>query len=162
MELSKWFDSQLRSTLDGFIWSVQQVSEERWYALPPTQLGEWSMAQHVFHMLHYEEKLALPSMQQWLGAPLAVREKVDEAIWDHPPPIQVMLDQFKRVRFAEINLLTNFDDMAWRSVQKTTFWGEVSLYWLVSKTYQHTLDHNQDILRLALFWDRVLARMSRE
>jgi hypothetical protein len=162
MELSKWFDSQLRSTLDGFIWSVQQVPKERWYASPPAPLGEWSAAQHIFHMLHYEEKLALPSMQQWLGVPAAAREEADEETWNNPPPIERMLDQFNAVRLTEIDLLPSFDETAWRSAQKTTFWGEVSLYWLVCKTYQHTLDHTQDILGLALFWDRVLARRSGE
>ncbi|RPJ25132.1 MAG: DinB family protein [Chloroflexi bacterium] len=162
MDLLKWFDSQLRSTLDGFIWSVRQIPEERWYAFPPAPLGEWSAAQHIFHMVHYEKKLALPSMHQWLGAPPAVREEADEEIWNHPPAIKLMLDQFNEVRLAEINLLPSFDEMAWQSTQKTTFWGEISLYWLVCKTYQHTLDHTQDILRLALFWDRMLARMSQE
>ena len=162
MDSLKWFDYQLRSTLDGFLWSVQQVPEGRWHAFPPAQLGEWSAAQHIFHMIHYEKKLALPSMYQWLGAPPAVREEVDEETWDNPPPIEVMLDQFKVVRLAEIDLLPNFDEMAWRSTRETTIWGEVSLYWLVCKTYQHTLDHTQNILRLALFWDRVLTRMSRE
>jgi hypothetical protein len=73
-----------------------------------------------------------------------------------------MLAQFREIRLAEINLFPRFDEMAWKSTQKTTFWGEVSLYWLVCKTYQHTLDHIKDVLGLALFWDRQLARMSQE
>lgn len=160
MEFVKWFDAQLRSTLAGFIWSIQQVPKEHWYTSPPAPLGEWSAAQHIFHMVHYEEKLALPSMQQWLGAPPAVREESDEESWANPPPMERMLERFNEVRLAEINLLPSFDERTWSSTQKTTFWGEVSLYWLVCKTYQHTLDHTQDILRLVLFWDRTLARMS--
>jgi len=30
MELSQWFDYQLRSTLDGFIWAVNQLPKECW------------------------------------------------------------------------------------------------------------------------------------
>ena len=157
MELSKWFDDQLRSTLDGFIWAVRQIPAERWYATPPSSLGEWSAAQHLFHMLEYEEKLALPSMQQWLGAPPVADARVDQDLLS----VEEMLSQFKYIRHEEINLLPSFSNEAWDSKRKTTFWGEVSLYWLVCKTYQHTMEHTHDVLRLSLFWDRIMARMAR-
>jgi hypothetical protein len=159
MNSSKWFEYQLQSTLDGFLWAVQQLSEERFYALPPSSLGEWSAAQHILHMLEYERDLALPSMHQWLGAPPAVRKAVNEG---DIPAVEKMLTEFEQVRQAEIALLSRFDDEKWKSNQSTTFWGDVSLFWLVSKTYQHTLEHTHDILRLALFWDRVLKRMAQE
>lgn len=160
MELAKWFDYQLRSTLDGFLWAVQQLPKERLYAIPPPPLGEWSAAQHVFHMLEYEERLALPSMHQWLGAPPVVRH-VNQGEQDLPS-IDEMLSQFGRVRREEINLLPKFSQEAWETKKNTTFWGEVSLYWLVCKTYQHTTEHTHDILRLSLFWDRILERMARQ
>jgi hypothetical protein len=158
MELSRWFDYQLRSTLDGFVWAVQQLPGERLFALPPIALGEWSAAQHIFHMLEYEGKLALPSMHQWLGAPPAARSEDpgEPAI----PPIPEMLVRFEQVRHEEIALLPRFGQEVWSSKQKTTFWGEVSLSWLVGKTYQHTLEHTHDILRLSLFWDRVIKRIT--
>jgi len=56
MELSKWFEYQLQSTLDGFIWAVQQLPKERLYSSPPPALGEWSASQHILHMLEYEKK----------------------------------------------------------------------------------------------------------
>lgn len=159
MELSTWFDYQLRSTLDGFMWSVRQLPAERFYNIPPVSLGlgEWSAAQHVFHMLQYEEGLVLPSMLQWLGGPpVTRRENQSEDL----PPIEATLAQFERIRHEEIALLTKFSQEIWESKQKTTFWGEVSLAWLVSKTYQHTLEHTHDILSLNLFWDRRLARVA--
>jgi hypothetical protein len=159
VELSKWFDYQLRSTLDGFIWAVQQLPTERVYAIPPTPLGEWSAAQHVFHILEYERDLALPSMQQWLGAPAVIRP--ENYGQQDVRPVEVMLTEFEHVRHEEIDLLPRFGEEAWNSTQRTTFWGEVSLYWLVCKTYQHTTEHIHDILRLSLFWDRILERMSR-
>jgi hypothetical protein len=54
MERSQWFAYQLRSTLDGFIWAVRQLPEERFYLLPPVARGEGSAAQHNFHMLEAE------------------------------------------------------------------------------------------------------------
>jgi len=160
MELSKWFEDQLRSTLEGFIWAVQQLPKERLYSLPPTALGDWSASQHVWHMLDYEKNLAFPSMHQWLGAPPALRKEESEK--RNPPAVQEMLAEFEQVRQAEIVLLSKFDDVTWNSNQNTTFWGEVSLFWLVSKTYQHTLEHTHDLLRLVLFWDRILKRMGQD
>ena len=159
MDSTQWFEYQLQSTLDGFLWAVRQVPNDRWSALPPTPLGEWSVAQHVLHLFEYERDLALPSMHQWLGAPPAVRKAAHE---NETFTVEFMLTQFEQVREAEIAHLRQFDQEQWTSNQNTTFWGEVSLFWLVSKTYQHTLEHTHDILRLALFWDRVLRRMASE
>jgi hypothetical protein len=159
VELSKWFDYQLRSTLDGFIWAVHQLPTQRLYASPPAPLGEWSAAQHVSHMLEYEEGLALPSMHQWLGAPAVIRP--ENYGQQNVLPLEEMLARFERVRREEIDLLSKFSEAVWNSTQRTTFWGDVSLYWLVCKTYQHTTEHTHDILRLSLFWDRILARMPR-
>jgi hypothetical protein len=161
MELSNWFEYQLRCTLDGFIWAVQQLPKERLYALPPAPLGEWSAAQHVFHMLDYEERLALPTMHQWLGSPSVVLNENEEKSELDLPPIEEMLIRFERVRHSEISMLSKFNHATWTSIRKTTFWGEVSLYWLICKTYQHTAEHTHDILRLTLFWDRIIERMAR-
>lgn len=158
MELSQWFDYQLRSTLDGFIWAVRQVPQERLYTLPPTSLGEWSAAQHVFHLLDYEERLALPSMSQWLGVPPAIPEEGDHSIEKAPPQVEEKLARFERVRQAEISLLSKFDHDAWGTVMRTTFWGDVSLFWLVCKTYQHTVEHTHNVLSLTLFWDTTIQR----
>lgn len=162
METSKWFEYQLQSTLDGFLWATQQLPKERFYVLPPAPIGEWSAARHILHLLEYERALALPSMHQWLGAPPPIRRAEDEMNKQNPPVVEEMLTEFEQVRRAEMALLSKFDEQKWSSTRDTTYWGEVSLFWLVSKTYQHTLEHTHDILRLALFWDRVLKRMAQE
>jgi hypothetical protein len=107
-------------------------------------------------MLEYEEKLALPSMHQWLGAPPVADTRAEQGF----PSIEEMLAQFEHIRYEEISLLSKFSHEAWNSKQRTTFWGEVSLFWLVCKTYQHTTEHTHDILRLTLFWDRRQERMA--
>jgi hypothetical protein len=162
MNISEWFEYQLQSTLHGFVWAAQQLPKERFYVLPPIALGEWAASQHILHMLEYERDLALPSMHQWLGAPAPMRKTDNERNKLNPPAVEEMLADFEKVRKAEIALLSKFDDEQWKLNQSTTFWGDVSLFWLISKTYQHTLEHTHDILRLALFWDRVLKRMAQE
>jgi hypothetical protein len=153
MELSQWFDYQLRSTLDGFVWAVHQVPKEHLYTVPPTQLGEWPAAQHVSHMVDYEERFALPSMAQWLGVPAVIPEELEKGLEQSPPSIEERLSQFRQVREAQISMLPKFEPMAWERVKRTTFWGDVSLYWLVCKTYQHTVEHTHNILSITLFWD---------
>ncbi len=153
MELSQWFDSQLRSTMDGFIWAVQQVPTERLQITPPKQLGEWSAAQHVFHMLDYEQRFVLPSMAQWLGVPAVIPEDTESGLEANPSSVEAQLTQFGRVRQAQINMLPKVDQAAWSSIQRTTFWGDISLYWLVTKTLQHTAEHTHNVLSLTLFWD---------
>jgi len=158
MELSEWFEYQLRCTLDGFIWAVRQIPEERLHKIPPLQLGEWSAAQHILHMLEYEEKFALPTMAQWLGVPPVIPEETEEGLEPKPASIEQKLAQFEHVRRAEIGLLPKFGHDAWGTVMRTTFWGDISLYWLVCKTYQHTVEHTHNVLSLTLFWDTTIKR----
>jgi hypothetical protein len=160
MELSQWFDQQLRATLDGFLWAIEQVPPDRLRVIPPGDLGEWTATQHIFHLMHYEQNLALPSMQQWLGAPPPPRCEVNLEIWEQPPSVEEMMKNYRAARLAQIELLPRFAHVDWQTTRPTTFWGEVSLYWVVAKTYQHCIDHTQELMRLALFWDRVLRRMS--
>ena len=158
MDLSTWFDNQLRSSLDGFVWAVRQVPEERLYIRPPIALGEWSAAQHLFHMLDYESRLVLPSMAQWLGVPPVLPQEDEHDFEKEPPRVEERLVQFERVRQAQINLLPKFEPADWDLVKRTTFWGDVSLYWLVCKTYQHTAEHMHNVLSLTLFWDTTIRR----
>jgi hypothetical protein len=107
IEFSHWFDHQLRSTLDGFIWAVHQLAEERWYELPPAPLGEWSAAQHVHHMLNYEKRLALPTMGQWLGETPIIKRRNEGTNKQELSPMMEMLEEFEQVRRAEIIYFQN-------------------------------------------------------
>src|SRR3989304_5598631 len=60
-------------------WGAMNLSQ--WFQTP-LQLGEWSAARHAFHLLYYEQTIALPSMRQWLGGPMSfLRGPDDEAAW---------------------------------------------------------------------------------
>ena len=161
MNESEWFDYQLSSTLDGFLWAVRQVPEERITVPPPAPLGEWTATQHVYHLVQYEEKLALPAMQQWLGAPFREVEDYEGEVGRDLPPVADLLARFEQVRKAEIGLLPQLANCDWRATRKTS-WGDTSLYWIVCKTYQHTLDHTNTVLAFGLFWDRMLKYQAQE
>ena len=153
MNLSQWFNNQLRASADGFVWGVEQVPVERRHSQPPAKLGEWSAARHVFHMLYYEQNVAIPRMQQWLGGPGIAAHELDEgAAWSKAQNVERLLTDFREVRDAQIALLPKFDDTLWYKTRETT-WGPKTLLWVVSKTFQHTAEHTNGVLRLALFWD---------
>jgi hypothetical protein len=153
MNLSQWFHDQLQASAVGFVWGAQQVPNARRNIRPPEALGEWTAARHIFHMVFYEQNIALPSMHQWLGKPLPVEGVAEDVAWgEGSDNIESLLAEFKNVRDEQIQLLAKFDDLAWNSTRET-IWGSVTLLWVVSKTFQHTAEHTGDILRIALFWD---------
>ncbi|TMF47054.1 MAG: DinB family protein [Chloroflexi bacterium] len=154
MDLSQWFNNQLNASAEGFIWAVDQVPVERRLVAPPAGLGEWNAARHVFHMLYYEQKIALPSMNQWLGRPFTLNEEEydEDAAWGDGRDIGEMLADFRTVRAEQIVLLPKFDEALWHETREAV-WGDVTLKWVVTKTFQHTAEHTHDVLRMALFWD---------
>jgi hypothetical protein len=166
MDLSQWFSGQLTSSVEGFIWSVGQVAPERRLIAPPAPFGEWSAARHVFHMYYYEQTIALPSMRIWLGDPFPYEEhdyqedvhKEEKAWNDSHHALETLLTDFRTVRAEQIVLLQEFDESTWDE-QRKTIWGDKTLKWVVTKTFQHTAEHTHDVLRMALFWDHVEDRL---
>ena len=67
-----------------------------------------------------------------------------------------LLEKFRAVRTEQIALLPNFDEAVWNTAREAV-WGPVTLLWVVSKTYQHTAEHINDVMRIGLFWDSYVA-----
>jgi hypothetical protein len=157
MTFSEWFREHLQVGADGFVWSAEQVPEARRYAQPPKGLGEWSVARHVFHMMYYEQTIALPSMQQWLGGSIPIIDDSDEdLVWSkNKESIENLLMQFRKVRTEQISLLPKFEDVLWNETREAV-WGPVTLLWVVSKTFQHTAEHTNDVMQMRLWWDDFL------
>jgi hypothetical protein len=153
-DYSRWFRDHLQSSADGFVWGARQAPAARWDVVPPDGLGEWTAARHVFHMFYYEQYIALPSMKQWLGAPMPSLDSYDEdAAWStESHDRERLLAAFTRVRAEQIDLLPELQGADWLA-RRGTVWAPVPLLWVVSKTFQHTAEHTNDILRIALFWD---------
>jgi len=164
---SLFFTDKLRESAENFIWAVGQAPEERQFVPPPKPLGEWSVMRQVFHMMHYERTIALPTMRQWLGEPRPPREawEQEEAIWNNGQghdPARLLAD-FRAVRDEQIALLPHFDSSSWDE-PRVAIWGPATttLYWTVSKTYQHTFEHTNSILQIALFADMIVARIEKQ
>lgn len=156
MQLSEWFDKQLQSSAEGLVWGAEQVPAERHFRQPPRNLGQWSVARHLFHMVDYEQKFVLPLMRQWLGEPKPVFVYDEEDTWQRlqGETIEPIVAQFRAVRSEQLALLPLFKASTWSEERQTFDKDETAtLLWVVTKTYQHTAAHTNDLLRMALFWE---------
>ena len=167
MNLSEWFSYQLKASGEGFVWGVEQVPVERREITPLSELGEWSVARHIFHMFYYEREMVTPSMQSWLrGETFLIDwdEYDEDKAWEsqQPTSIEALLAEFQRVRNEQIELLPQFDEALWNE-EREAIWGKtVSMKLIVTKTFQHTAEHTNDVLQIALFWDSILRRQEEE
>lgn len=167
MDYSAWFREQLSSSAQGFVWAALEVPAQRRDSSPPLGLGEWSAARHVFHLLHYEREIALPSLRQWLGGPpVDVTGPGEDAIWLRSShEVEELVRGFSEVRSQQLALLPQLGEDAWQEV-RPCLWGRAPLLWVMSKTLQHTFEHASEVMRITLFWDafaareRILARQS--
>lgn len=159
----QWFNEQLHTGGNSFIWSANQVPEEHRNTAPPSSefLGEWTALRQVYHLWNYEHNIAIPAMRLWLGGPPHSKEHLDawnneESDWSNHS-YDKALEMFRQGRDEQITMLAEFSETAWSETRETEIvWGEVTLQWAVSKTFQHTMEHGNSLMKMALFWDWVV------
>ena len=162
------FTNLLQTSGDTLQWAVQQVPVEQFYSVSPRKPESWSVARNVFHVQYYEEHVVLPCMRLWLSGESTERYKREDATriaryrdyealagdedmaWTQAPDIDTLLARFQTFRSEQINLLLQFTPTVWEE-KREAVWGEVTLRWVVTKTYQHTLEHSNDVLKHALY-----------
>jgi hypothetical protein len=148
-----WLASQLKASAEAFVWATHQIPPERLYASPPMLLGEWSAARHVLHMADYERDVALPSIKQWFGGPYPLFEGYRrDAGYESGKGIEELLAELQAGRSEQVAFLLRAGSDTWQTIKKTA-WGDRSLYWVVSKTYQHGGEHTNNVLKIALLWE---------
>jgi len=156
-----WFRYQLKASADGFEWAFFQISPTLRDQLPPDPeyMGTWPPARHVWHVAEYERCLALPSMLQWLGGELPPEHawQDDDATWAkvQARSFEELTSEFRRIRQQQIDLLDQFAMVDWTAPRKT-IWGGKPLSFIVTKTFQHTYEHGDTLLRMGLWWETIL------
>jgi len=160
--LASWFRQQLQSSADGFVWAFQQIAPDLRDKLPPRPgyLGSWPPIRHVWHVAQYERWLVIPSMCQWLGGPPAdgagwYEGEADDANFaraykDGLPEIVATFCDLRRQQILMLDALAQVD---WEAPQ-ATLWGDKPLKMIVTKTYQHTFEHGDTLLRMGLWWEQ--------
>jgi len=160
-DLVVWFRYQLKASADGFEWAFSQIPGSFRENLPPdpSYLGTWPPARHVWHVTEYEKCLAIPTMYKWLNGPLPPDGDWhdDDNTWVKVQErgFEELIAEFWRVRQAQIELLDQFSTIDW-STPRETFFGPKPLSWMVTKTFQHTYEHGDTLLRMGLWWEDIL------
>ncbi len=157
----EWFRYQLKASADGFEWAYTQIPSDLRTKLPPdpNYMGTWSPARHVWHVTEYEKCLALPSMMEWLNVPMSPEDEWpdDDAAWNKAQECGVsgLIAEFQRVRRQQIELLDQLARLDWNAPRQT-LWGMYPLSMVVTKTFQHTYEYGDTLLRMGLWWEEYL------
>lgn len=100
-------------------------------------------------------------MRQWLGASLPPEDAWpdDEDAWRlaRRQPMSHFLAAFRAIRQEQLQLLEQLAAVDW-TAQRATLWGPKPLSWLVAKTFQHTYEHGNTLLRMGLWWEHIAAQ----
>lgn len=155
---AEWFENAINMSTESLKWGMDTIPEERRNITPPAKLGEWTALRQVFHLLYYEREVALPSIRLWLGGAYPTFEGYDEGMaWDTRDAKQDPLKALAVVRNEIVAGLFGAEESAWEQARSTP-WGEKTLYWVASKTYQHSIEHLSGVLRAAMLWDHYASR----
>ena len=167
MSDSDFFADQLRVSADQLTWAARQVPEARRWLSPGKG---WSAARIVYHMAYYEREIAAPAMRLWLGGPPVDDSRFDaeDGEWEREGQTMTydaLLDAFARGRAEQAALAPRLAGL-WDAARPTG-WDmpgvePTTLRWVVSKTIQHTFEHSNELMRMSLFWDRMLAHQAAE
>jgi len=127
-------------------------------------LGSWSVAMNLAHLAVYEEQIAAPILEaiaagyDGASAVESVLESDYEELWQalSSAPIDEIARRFSTARKRQIDAIAAMRDDRFNE-PATTFWQDVlsqrghSAAWVAAKTFQHTWEHGNSILRIALF-----------
>lgn len=163
---TSWFKYQLQASSDGFAWALSQIPPALLDQLPvePNYLGTWSPTRHVWHVTGYERCLSLPTMQQWVGAPLPPGDAWHDGDADWAAVVDkssaALIASFRQVRQEQIDLLDQLAGVDWQA-PRDTLWGPKPLSWVMTKTFQHTYEHGDTLLRMGLWWEFILGEIAK-
>ena len=162
-----WFRYQLQASADGFVWAFSQISPSLRESLPPAAdyLGAWPPARHVWHITEYEKCLVIPSMRQWLGGSIPPEGswQDDDNTWAKVQNcgFEELTSAFRHVRQQQTELLDQLTNADWQTPRET-LWGPKPLSMVVTKTFQHTYEHGDTLLRMGLWWEEILKEEARK
>ena len=162
-----WFRYQLQASADGFVWAFSQIHPALRENLPPAPdyLGTWLPARHVWHVTEYERYQVIPSMNQWLGGSMPNEDTWldDDNAWAKVQNrgFDELTSAFRSVRQQQIELLDKLINADWNTPRET-LWGHKPLSMIVTKTFQHTYEHGDTLLRMGLWWEEIVEKEARK
>lgn len=173
MSTKDFLAKQLIETAQVIEWALTLFPKERLTEKPPHGIhsndpewfGQWSALRLLFHLVYYEETIALPSLRHWLGDPKPSYpdNSVEDDEWEKGNDLTNLLLRFQDVRREQVGVINKIDDKHWNE-EKIRFYshGMVSAAWFVAKTIQHSFSHGDKLLRKALYWDDALESLKKD
>jgi hypothetical protein len=70
-----------------------------------------------------------------------------------------LLEAFRAVRQEQLVLLDQLGGVDW-TAPRQTIWGNKPLAMIVTKTFQHTYEHGDTILRMGLWWEEIANKIA--
>lgn len=162
--------SLLRHSLATVLSAARRVPPQYTHANPEYYPAEaWTIAMNIAHVTTYEEAMANPVLAAMAdgGDGSGVVESGMES-WFLPrtqelalQPCDVLLDRFRAAREKHIAIAQRFDARRWNEAI-TPLWQVSAMHgaalqspaWVAMKTFQHTWEHGNPVLRMSLFAPR--------
>jgi len=176
--------SRLQETERLIRWAISIVPVDRLLEPPPhakhpqsakgfkTYFGDWPALRQLFHLAFYEGTYAIPAMQCCVGGPQPAVDLVfpqmdlEEKAWQVAlaPGLgkDSLLSRLHELRELQLQMLQAMSIEEWESERVETGLGTVSAEFVVSKTIQHSLEHTNELMKNALYWERALEWLDRQ
>ena len=143
--------ARLRATTADLAWAARDLPTDQLLWTPDTE--EWSIHEHVAHLVDMEERVYLPLLR-WAAIPdmlepadYSRRVWLDER-YDARVAIGDLVEQLNRLRDEEFDVFRELDDNAWLRVRDDGHWGPLNCQWIAEVVYRHSLDHLQGVMGL--------------
>ncbi len=131
---------------------VSRLSEEELFRSPGGD--EWTIHAILAHLRDVEEQVFLKRTQRILHEPTAPAvEDFDQEAWNkehYSPqePVKKILADWRKARKKFLGLLEKTPDKEWIHYAIHPYYGKISLDWLATHNYSHTLDHLHQLLEM--------------
>ncbi len=144
--------SRIRAATEDLAWAVRGLSPAK-VAYHPESGDEWSIHEHLSHVLDIEQQVFLPLLR-WATVPEMLdpldynRREWHERRYQPETPVGNVVNEIARIRDEELLIFRDMTDGAWSRYRDDTRWGPLTCQWIAELIYRHTLDHLQGIMAL--------------
>lgn len=155
---------RLRDSLADVEFGLSAVPERWRHTLSPEVAPDaWTVAMNLAHLTFYEENVGLRLLRSFEPGFDATNEReggderwfLAETVTLAADPVAAILARLRDARAQQIALVESFGDTRLND-GVTPLWSEPThtAGWVATKTFQHTWEHGNAILRAALFAPR--------
>ncbi len=160
---------RLRGSLETVEWALSMVPVKYTHSLPDFYPPEdWTVAMNVAHLTIYDERIAIPLLKSLAagGDGVGVVKSLGES-WFYDDakalsvePLSVLGPRLRSARGDQAAVVESFSDDSFNA-RVTPLWATGrhgnpphSPGWIATKSFQHTWEHGNAVLRMALFAPR--------